>query len=155
VKFSLMITIPCPSSDLEASVKNKLAFLCLCSISFRWFLNIIGGMFSFLNFVNSRLISMLVFHGGKVYGWTLIIKLKFISCSLAHYVRSPMCLYAGLSEFLVILAAYIKLLSIFLSFGEVQKPGFGCFQLVLNKKLLRRVLCLCCRWCLLSSGGLV
>lgn len=67
LKFSLMFVIATPFSDLEASMKNRLKFLCLCSTSFRWFLNIIGWVFSFFDFVCWKLISKLVFYMGNVY----------------------------------------------------------------------------------------
>lgn len=80
-------------------------------------------MVSFLNFISSRLMSKLVFHGGKVYGWTLISELSSTLYSLAYSVKSPMCLFAGLSQFLTMLAVYISGFFIFLILGGVQMPN--------------------------------
>jgi len=50
--------------------------------------------------------SKLVFHDGKLNDWTLISKFSSSPYSLAYFVSSSMCLFAGLSGFLVMLVAY-------------------------------------------------
>lgn len=130
-----------------------MSFLCFYRISFRWFLYIISRVVSFLNFTSSRLMSKLVFHGGKVYGWTLISELSSTSYSLAYSVKSSMCLFAGLCRFLTMLAAYSGDLFIFLILGGVQILNIECFRWSLNEKLSRQILCLSYWKCIL--GGLV
>ena len=63
-----------------------------------------------------------------MYGCTLINELSSTSNSLVYSVKSPTCLFTRLSGFLVMLAAYSRDFSIFLSSGEVQIPDFGCFR---------------------------
>lgn len=110
-------------------------------------------MFSSLNSVNLRLISKLVFDRRKcmarlwLVNWDLFhvhwrMLLDRICACMLGYLGFWWCLRRTLGFF-----------GFFLIRG-VQNPSLGCFQCGSNEKLLRQVLCLCCRWCLLCFGGL-
>lgn len=95
---------------------------------------IIGSVVSFLNFVNSRLMSKRVFHGEKELGWTLIIEFRSTSYSLTYLDKSFICWFAGLSGFLAMFAAYNRDFSILLRSGGGSKARFRMLSIGLERK---------------------